>query len=400
MLKGRSLKSCVALVAFCFSLLLACISPAYAVNDDQTTISYDDSHGMTLFFCLPTLDPIRQGRSISLPIFSYSGFATLEAGRMTDYPTGFLFKSLEFQPFSYDVTLVLGVTALAVPGASITGTLDYSDSKFTAYYSSDYFRGGDVGTPVIAGWVNNGYMSDGGVGSYLDYRVCSFLLPAGTNGVNFRSTSMWPNWSISAIDGVTPQALMAVVCGYVVHSGDSAVVDKVNAILEQVKLVNGNLISVLSVLNTILSTCNDISANTASILSILDVVSNNIVSLNGKVDDIYTLLKDALSSETAELDKESEKVGDQLLQRVDNEKYWEDKNTDTFNAIGLDGFSFDDGITGALATVGNIFSSIWDAMGSSVVIYTFPLMLGLALVIIGRISRNSGKSGKKGGGDS
>ena len=396
MLKGRSLKSCVALVVFCCSLLLACISPAYAVNDDQTTISYDDSHGMTLYFAPPTYDSIRQGKGISLPVFGFSGFWTMDRA---SYPTvGYNFKSLEFQPFDYDVTLVLGVTALAVSGTTISGTLDYSDSRFIGYYSTDYFRGGDSGKPTIAGWVNNGVLSDGGVGGYLDYRVCSYWIPAGANGIRCNATNS--AWSSVTLSGSSPIALMCVVCGYVVHSGDSAVVDKVNAILEQVKLVNGNLTSVLSVLNTILSTCNDISANTASILSVLDVVSTNIVTLNGKVDDIYTLLKDALSSETAELDKESQKVGDQLLQRVDNEQYWEDKNTDTFNAIGLDGFTFDDGITGSLATVGNIFSSIWNAMGSSVIIYTFPLMLGLALVIIGRISRNSGKSGKKGGGDS
>lgn len=396
MLKGRSLKSCVALVVFCFSLLLVCISPAYAVNDDVPTISYDDAHGLTLYFAAPTYDPIRQGTSISLPVFGFSGFWTMDRDSYSF--AGYNFKSLQFQPFDYDVTLVLGVTALALTGTSISGTLDYSDSRFTAYYSTDYFRGGVAGEPIIAGWVNNGYLSDGGVGSYLDYRVCSYLIPAGANGIRCNATNN--AWSSVSLSGSPPKAVICVVCGYVVHSGDSAVVDKVNAILEQVKLVNGNLTSVLSVLNTILSTCNDISANTASILSVLDVVSTNIITLNGKVDDIYTLLKDALSSETAELDKESEKVGDQLLQRVDNEQYWEDKNTDTFNAIGLDGFSFDDGITGALAVVGNIFSSIWNAMGSSVVIYTFPLMLGLALVIIGRISRNSGKSGKKGGGDS
>lgn len=62
-------------------------------------------------------------------------------------------------------------------------------------------------------------------------------------------------------------------------------------------------------------------------------------------------------------------------------------------------WTFGDGIVGALPTVGNLFKSLWDSIGDVTLIFVFPLMLGIALVIVGRVSRTAGKGQKKGGGD-
>lgn len=87
------------------------------------------------------------------------------------------------------------------------------------------------------------------------------------------------------------------------------------------------------------------------------------------------------------------------MQRVDSEQYWSDKNTETFNALDLGNFTFGDGVVSALPVVGNLFKGLWDSFGDATLIITFPLMLGVALVIVGRISRSSGKGSKKGGDD-
>ena len=391
MLKGRSLKSCVALVVFCCSLLLACISPAWA--NTYGTPEYDDAHGMTLYACIPLLDPIRQGNSFSLPLFDMQGFGTVPVDFSHSY--GYRFQSLEFQPFEYDVSLVLGFSVIPPAGGDVSGTLDYT--KYDKCIGTTcYFRnGGDASAsmnyPLSWTWLNNGYLSST-ASVHAPYGVISYRVPAGTNGIKFGADDLWSTLNVTG-----KSALVACVTGYVVHSTDQSVVEQVNAILEEVKKVNGNLTSALSVLNQILIQCQGIKADTSSIVTILGLCKDQLVSLNGKVDDIYKLLKDSLAAESAAVDKKSEELGGQIMQRVDSEQYWSDKNTETFNALDMGNFTFGDGVVGALPTVGNLFKSLWDSIGDATLIFTFPLMLGIALVIVGRISRTSGKGGKKGG---
>lgn len=241
-------------------------------------------------------------------------------------------------------------------------------------------------------WLNDGYLESVG-STFAPYGVVSYVLPAGTNGFTF-SKSVWSNLSVTG-----KEALLACVTGYVVYSSDQSVVKQVNAILDEVRKVNGTLTSALSVLNEILLQCQSIKADTSSIVSILQLVSDNIIALNGKVDSIYTLLKDSLANESAAVDKKSEKLGGEIMQRVDSEQYWSDKNTENFDALDMGNWTFGDGVVGALPTVGNLFKSLWDSIGDVSLIFVFPLMLGIALVIVGRLSRTAGKGAKKGGGD-
>lgn len=396
MLKGRSLKSCAALVVFCFSLVVACISPAWA--NTYGLPEYDDAHGMTIYACeYGPNEPIIVGKSFSLPIFDMQGFKAVNprsSGRW-----GYAFQSLEFQPFEYDVSLVLGFTVIGPAAGSVSGTLDYSQYDrvigSTVYFHNGQTAADSMNYPLSWTWLNNGYLSppDSGDPSFAPYGVVSYRVPAGTNGVR-GDVLAWSNLVVN-----DTAALMACVTGYVVHSGDQSVVEQVNAILEEVKKVNGNLTSAISVLNQILSQCQAIKADTASILSVLRVCQSQLVTLNGKVDDIYKLLKDSLATESGAVDKKSEELAGQIMQRVDSEQYWNDKNTENFNALDMGNWTFGDGVVGALPTVGNLFKSLWDSIGDATLIFIFPLMLGIALVIVGRVSRTAGKGQKKGGGD-
>lgn len=396
MLKGRSLKSCAALVVFCCSLLLACISPAWA--NTYGFPEYDDAHGMTLYACeYGPNEPIIVGRSFSLPIFDMQGFKAVNprsSGRW-----GYAFQSLEFQPFEYDVSLVLGFTVIGPAAGSVSGTLDYSQYD-RVIGSTVYFRNGQTAAdsmnyPLSWTWLNNGYLTppEAGDPSFAPYGVVSYRVPAGTNGVR-GDVLAWSNLVVS-----DTAALMACVTGYIVHSTEQSVVEQVNAILEEVKKANGNLTSAISVLNHILAQCQAIKADTSSILSLLRVCQAQLITLNGKVDDIYKLLKDSLASESAEVDKKSEELAGQIMQRVDSEQYWNDKNTENFNALDMGNWTFGGGVVGALPTVGNLFKSLWDSIGDATLIFVFPLMLGIALVIVGRVSRTAGKGQKKGGGE-
>lgn len=395
MLKGRSLKSCVALVVFCFSLVVACISPVWA-SSTVGSPSYEDSNGMTIYCGIPGSDPIRQGQPISLPIFDVQGFGIVPVRSFQSY--GYNFQSLQFQPFDYDVSLVLGFTVIAPPEGDVSASIN--DSAYNNLIGTDrYFRSGfgvsSPGNSLLSwSWVNGGTNTSFSNQTFAPYNVLSYLIPSGINGIRFSSSNVWSSLTVTGKD-----ALLSCITAYVVHSGEQTVIEQVNAILDEVKKVNGNLASALSVLNQILVQCQGIKADTASIVSILALCKDQLVTLNGKVDDIYKLLKDSLASETQALDQKSENVAGQIMQRVDSEQYWSDKNTENFTALDMGNWTFGDGVVGALPTVGNLFKSLWDSIGDATLIFVFPLMLGIALVIVGRLSRTAGKGSKKGGGD-
>ena len=394
MLKGRSLKSCAALVVFCFSLVVACISSAWA-NTVGNPVS-DSSHPITIYASWKG-EPISTGQSFSLPIFDHQGFGAFSSSNTQINSARAIYQSLQFEPYSYDVSLVLGFTVIGS-----AGTLLNSDVSRAAYdglrVTSDYFARGRMSdspgiTLVNPSYPNGGTYNDNTERQTLPYFVCSYVLPAGTNGF-YHNVCPWSNITFEG-----PDALLAFNVGYVVESADQSVVDQVNAILAEVRKVNGNLTSTLSVLNQILAQCRDIKADTASIVSILGLCKDQLVTLNGKVDDIYKLLKDSLAQEAGAVDKKSEELAGQIMQRVDSEQYWSDKNTENFNALDMGNWTFVDGVVGALPTVGNLFKSLWDSIGDVSLIFIFPLMLGVSLVIVGRVSRTAGKGSKKGGGD-
>ena len=349
---------------------------------------------MTLYAGVYTSDPIRQGKAFSLPLFDLQGIEVVPNG--TSHSYGYAFQSLEFQPFDYDVSLVLGFTVISSSGGSVEATIDYSEYNdclgSSLYFRNGYYPSSTGNYSLSWSWLNDGYLSSS-VSTFAPYGVISYVIPAGTNGLKFDGL-VWPSLVVSGND-----ALLACVTGYIVYSSDQDIVNQVNAILDEVKKVNGNLTSAISVLNQILVQCQGIKADTSSIVSILGLCKDQLVTLNGKVDDIYKLLKDSLATESQALDQKSENVAGQIMQRVDSEQYWSDKNTENFNALDMGNWSFGDGVVGALPTVGNLFKSLWDSIGDATLIFVFPLMLGIALVIVGRLSRTSGKGTKKGGGE-
>lgn len=395
MLKGRWLKSCVALVVFCFSLVVACISPAWADTTIPTNSPSD--HAMVMYFSDPSLDPFVQGVDASLPIAG-DFFVYKSSNSHSTVKWGIKAISSLFQPFDYDVSLVYSFALVEGIGTSVTYTFsNASELPPTRVGSSNAFRVGtssaDTGNYVLDWfWLNNGVVSSSPSTHVKGFQQLGYVLPAGTNCFYINSFPY-------VITATTGEFHFIVNSCYLVHSGDQSVVDQVNAILEEVKKVNGNLTSALSVLNQILAQCQAIKADTASILSLLQLCQSQLVTLNGKVDDIYKLLKDSLAQEAGVVDKKSEELGGQIMQRVDSEQYWNDKNTENFNALDMGNWTFGDGVVGALPTVGNLFKSLWDSIGDATLIFIFPLMLGIALVIVGRVSRTAGKGQKKGGGE-
>lgn len=373
---GRSLKSCVLLVVFCFSLVVVCISPVWA----ETTSGDPDSFAV---YCgYPSIDEVYQSSAAVVPFFGHHTFSSLSpSSTVSNIPINISVPDLI--PVSYARTLVLDIGFAGLPDISIDG---YLGSKPVSYFSSS------VHPQVLSGGCSAMY--ENGTTDVHGYTATHHItIPANCTALETESAVTW------CIRGDGTSVGLVSYGGYVVSSSDRNLVDLVSNILSRVKSIDGNVSSSLAALNQILIECQSISADTASIKSLLKRVSGTLVTLNGTVDNIYTLLKDSLANESAAVDQKSEKLGGEIMQRVDSEQYWSDKNTETFNALDLGNFSFGDGVVSALPVVGNLFKGLWDSFGEATLIITFPLMLGVALVIVGRISRSSGKGSKKGGDD-
>lgn len=165
---------------------------------------------------------------------------------------------------------------------------------------------------------------------------------------------------------------------------------------------------VLSYLDQILIHCANMDADLDTVIELLRSVTQYLNNLALTTDDIaqnvhgiYDLLKNALAAESAELSQNAQHVGDTLMQQADGEQYWEDKNTENFKALDLSNFSFEAGLITALSAVGKWFTNIWNSLGPTTIIFTFPLVLGVSLVVVGRVARSAGKGSKSDkGGDS
>lgn len=383
MLKGRSLKSCAALVVFCFSLVVFCISPAWAA----TTSGDPDSFGVYSSFSGGPVAPFGSSPCI-VPASGHHVFVSFTPNSGTSLSIRPEIVIPEMIPQDHRRTLLINI-GFQGQGLNVTSEKVYNYSNVTWYGESNDKQTYNDGcwTPYDSLLTPNGLTK---------FFKCA--IPASATSVR----AILPTKFKMTANG-NPIGLVSFG-GYVIDTAEDSVVDVVHDILTQVIKINQNtsssltaLQSSLSVLNSILAQCRDLNADTDTIITILNAVKKELVTLNARVDNIYTLLKDSLKAESDTLDRKSKEVGDQILQRVDNEQYWNDKNTENFDALDMGNWSFGNGVVGALPTVSNLFKGLWDSCGEAVLIFTFPLMLGLALVIIGRISRHSGKGGKSGG---
>ena len=165
---------------------------------------------------------------------------------------------------------------------------------------------------------------------------------------------------------------------------------------------------VLSYLDQILTHCANMDADLNTVIQLMrscvDYLNKILVNTDNIAKDvagIYDLLKNALAEESAAVSQESQKVGDQIMMQTDGESYWKDKNTENFDSLDIGNFAFDNGLMQGLRAVGKWFSNLWESLGPVTIIFTFPLILGISLVVVGRVSRSAGKGAKsgKGGGD-
>lgn len=444
MLKGRSLRACAALVAFCCSLLLVSIRPV-AVSADDTS---DYLLGTWYWAFGQSRNDWPNFGSIYQPNTTMTGYGVnampfngknLGGGdSLTDYVVGSMVSKrfMYGAPHDYypDIVLSAGFSNPQVSDKKLHMLVKFgagyninSISKLDApihgfwfvgsqpYYNDTYAKATFIGSSAWSSGINLTYQTPGSSSStkiFADYtsgycyRV-DFDAPGRYPDGSYAITGLglWcENWCTPFKSVAGSLDAMGLIVGYLVCWADTGVVaidDAITDILTHVAKIDGNVQNIYTTLKSLLSVANEIGIDTDTMVKLLTSINSNVALLQSDVSGIYELLKTALADESAELDKKTEQAAESIMQRTDSEQYWSDKNQDNFNALNIDNFSFGDGVVSALGTVGGLFSGLWDALGDGVIVYTFPLMLGVALVLVGRLARSSGKGkgDKSAGGD-
>lgn len=436
MLKGRSLRACAALVAFCCSLLLVSIKPVTADDTSDYLLGTwywafgQSRNDWPNFGSLYQPNTTMTGYGVNAMPFNGKNLGGGDS--LTDYVVGSMVSKrfMYGAPHDYypDIVLSAGFSYPQVSDKKLHMLVKFgagyninSISKLDApihgfwfvgsqpYYSDTYAKATFVGSSAWPSGINLTYQTPGSSSStkiFADYTTgycyrVDFDAPGRYPDGNYAITGLglWcENWCTPFKSVAGSLDAMGLIVGYLVcwaDTGVAAIDDAITDILTHVAKIDGNVQNIYTTLKSLLAVAKEIGVATDTMVKLLTTINSNVALLQSDVSGIYELLKTALADESAELDKKTEQAAESIMQRTDSEQYWSDKNQDNFNALNIDNFSFGDGVVSALGTVGGLFSGLWDALGDGVIVYTFPLMLGVALVLVGRLARSSGKGHNK-----
>lgn len=427
----RRRSACVALVVFCFSLLLVSIRPVSADDTSDYLLGYwvlapsgqdFDSTWQarqtppTEFSVGVNSMPFR-GKNIGggnkVQDYQVGSYIGMTYAYLSDwYPDIFFASQFSNPQVGHNLHCIIkfgvgvGAGSVSFRTTSANGYWFVGDRLYTSDNAQVVF----IGT---SGWSTGLNVNFNGTAD----KVFSDYTTGYCYRLDFDYSAQYGSGSQYAISGLgmyftdwsskyvaSTNKYIGCIVGYVLSwadTGITAIDDAITDILTHVAKIDGNVQAIYSALQSLLSIAKDVKIDTADIVKLLQAINSSTTLLQSDVAGIYDLLKNALADESASLDNKSKDTAEKIMQTSNGEQYWMDKNTDNFNALEFDKFSFSNGVVGALSSVGSLFSSVWNALGDAVVIFTFPLMLGIALVLVGRISRQQQRSkGGKGKGDS
>lgn len=355
------------LVTFSVSLV-PCFgdTPAVSVNSP-----------LFLYVSFPTADPLLVSAAYPVPWNKYEiGYAWNLNDSYADTHLGV--TSSQFKVLSSSGAQPTIYYAYCAACGSGVSAPDYISGISNTITGTAYnINGGSLGsiTQILVGQMAGG-------GDHQKVAVCRTTLPHNTVQFSFPVRADSPGFRL--YQGTNS---LGFAFAYVVNTDNSEILAYLDKIIHHLANMDVDLDTVNQLLRSCVDYLNKISTNTDNIAT--------------DVAGIYDLLKNALAEESAAVSQESQQVGDQIMMQTDGEKYWKDKNTENFNALDIGNFTFDNGLISALRNVGKWFSTLWEALGPVSIIFTFPLILGISLVVVGRVSRSAGKGSKtgKGGGD-
>lgn len=336
--------------------------------------------------------------AVNSPLFLYVNFPSADPLLVSSaYPVPWNKYEIGY---AWNLDVASADTRLGVTSSQFKA-LSSSGSQPTIYYAYCAAVGSGVSAPAYISGVSTtisgtAYNINGGVigsitqslvaqmaggGDHQKVAVCRTTLPHNTIQFEFPVLAGSPGFRL--YQGTNS---LGFAFAYVVNTDNVEILSYLDQIITHLANIDTDIDIVIELFQSCVNYLNKILVNT-------DNIAND-------VSGIYDLLKNALAEESAAVSKDSQEVGAQIMMQTDAESYWKDKNAENFKALDIGNFSFDNGLMSALASVGKWFSNIWDSLGATTIIFTFPLVLGVSLVVVGRVARSSGKGSKsdKGGG--
>lgn len=366
------LKRSCAVLAMLLVIFSVSLVPVYGDTPEVAVNS-----PLFLYVNFPTADPLLVSAAYPVPWNKYEiGYAWNLNESVADTRLGV--TSSQFKALSSSGSLpTIYYAYCAAVGSGVSAPAYISGVSKTISGTAYNINGGSIGsiTQTLVAQMAGG-------GDHQKVAVCRTTLPHNTIQFEFPVLADSPGFRL--YQGTNS---LGFAFAYVVNTDNVEILSYLDQIIEHLANMDVDLDIVIQLLrscvdylNTLVHTTDDIAQN---------------------ISGIYDLLKNALAEESAAVSQESQYVGDQIMMQTDGEKYWKDKNSENFNALDIGNFSFDNGLMSALSAVGKWFSNLWDSLGSVTIIFTFPLVLGISLVVVGRVARSSGKGSKSDkGGDS
>lgn len=228
----------------------------------------------------------------------------------------------------------------------------------------------------------------------------------GANGLPFCNFRMqYPGHSQDTVDnamwevgpsGDDMKLQFVVECFRLVDTTDAGILNALDQILLEAREANVNLSNILEACNGILNELKALNADTDTIITLLNTLTGlsqsqltQLENISSSVDAIYYFLTQELKTESDKLTGEAATIGGNIQNNAQAEDYYQTSMQGSYDSLDLDNFTFG-GIAGAMEFVGTVFSDMWSAFGEYTILFTYPMILGIALLVIGRISKHGG----------
>lgn len=196
-----------------------------------------------------------------------------------------------------------------------------------------------------------------------------------------------------------------------IHNVDnSAILNYLQLIYQKTENIDQTLATVLSTLGSMQSLLNSMNISLADMRQYMTTMLNTLVStMNSNTADIVAVIREVQQlmqqyfeeqfgqAGGEEVQSGAQELEDAVLDYGSKEDEYFTQAGDSLGALDWN-FSYSDSMQQGFLQIGNIFERIWQALGEYKAVYFAPLLLALALVIVGRLSRNSHRSSSRGGG--
>lgn len=389
----RFFVSCFLVLALSFASLVPCFADVFATSSTE--------YVMDLYIAGIDQDPLFSAMPVHINGNGHNSIIEPRTNTVNNYPLKF--ASNYYEPKSYDRTVFVSAGLMSTGAAWFTGQNNYEVMP-TVYFADSRDDGKETNVwheyPNGVGMGNDLYNGMSTHGELFNFVI---TIPAYSNAIRFDTSQLVtfsadPTWTISSYGG------------YILDTNDAGLLEVIRQILARTESIDANISTMVTAINGILEQMRELNADTDTIIEMLQSISDlnssqltQLENISSSVDAIYYFLTQAMKTESDNLSQGAAEVAGGIKNNDKAEAYYQTSMQGSYDSLNLDNFTFG-GVAGGMELVGALFSDMFAAFGSYNILFTYPLILGIALLAIGRLPKSGGRKSSRtesnGGGDS